>query len=115
VLSLRASYDPAELDAEASCGEIGVGPAGRKEPDVTPIIVAAVVAVVIVVGVFLVMMTRSRRDDEGERFRRVADLTSRWSRQVQAAPEESGVPSKAEPRPEMAQPRAGNTESVDPS
>ena len=52
----------------------------------TPIIVAVAVAVVIVVGVFLVMLTRSRRDDEGERFRRVADLTSHWSRQVQGAP-----------------------------
>jgi hypothetical protein len=86
---------------------------------VTPIIVAVAVAVVIVVGVFLVMMTRSRRDDEGERFRRVADLTSRWSRQVQAAPTQSSSPSipetRPEPRPEMAQPGIGKTESVDPS
>jgi hypothetical protein len=86
---------------------------------VTPIIVAVAVAVVIVVGVFLVLMTRSRRDDEGERFRRVADLTSRWSRQVQAAPAESDAPRNAqslpESRPEMAQPRVGKTESVDPS
>lgn len=81
----------------------------------TPIIVAVAVAVIIVVGVFLVLMTRSRRDDEGERFRRVADLTSRWSRQVQAAPEESGASSRAEARPEMAQPGVGKTESVDPS
>jgi len=81
---------------------------------VTPIIVAVAVAVVIVVGVLLVLMTRSRRDDEGERFRRVADLTSRWSRQVQAAPVDC-APQRAEPRPEMAQPRAGHTESVDPS
>ncbi|HEY5051411.1 MAG TPA: hypothetical protein VII50_10960 [Acidothermaceae bacterium] len=81
----------------------------------TPIIVAVAVAVVIVVGVFLVMMTRSRRDDEGERFRRVADLTSRWSRQVQAPSGESGTPSRAAARPEMAQPGAGKTESVDPS
>ena len=80
----------------------------------TPIIVAVAVAVVIVVGVLLVLMTRSRRDDEGERFRRVADLTSRWSRQVQAAPADD-EPHRAEPRPEMAQPRAGSTESVDPS
>jgi hypothetical protein len=94
---------------------------------VTPIIVAVAVAVVIVVGVFLVMMTRSRRDDEGERFRQVADLTSRWSRQVQTAPTESTPPSrpemaqpsrpesKPESKPEMAQPRAGKTESVDPN
>lgn len=81
----------------------------------TPIIVAVAVAVVIVVGVFLVLMTRSRRDDEGERFRRVADLTSRWSRQVQAAPTETTPPSRQESRPEMAQPRAGSAESVDPS
>lgn len=85
----------------------------------TPIIVAVVVAVVIVVGVFLVLMTRRRRDDEGERFRRVADLTSRWSRQVQAAPAESGASPRAESRqesrPEMAQPRGGKTESVDPN
>jgi uncharacterized membrane protein len=89
---------------------------------VTPIIVAVAVAVIIVVGVFLVMMTRSRRDDEGERFRRVADLTSRWSRQVQAAPGESGAAgaapmaeSRAESRPEMAQPGVRKTDSVDPS
>jgi hypothetical protein len=88
---------------------------------VTPIIVAVAVAVIIVVGVFLVLMTRSRRDDEGERFRRVADLTSRWSRQVQSAPTattppygpESTPESESESRPEMAQPRAGKTESVD--
>ena len=92
----------------------------------TPIIVAVVVAVVIVVGVFLVMITRRRRDDEGERFRRVADLTSHWSRQVQSAPTETTPPSepesgsisipeyRPEPRPEMAQPRGRKTESVDP-
>ncbi|HEY3926090.1 MAG TPA: hypothetical protein VGL75_16115 [Acidothermaceae bacterium] len=91
----------------------------------TPIIVAVAVAVIIVVGVFLVMMTRSRRDDEGERFRRVADLTSRWSRQVQSAPTEITPPygpdttppsrqeSRPESEPEMAPPRAGKTESVD--
>jgi hypothetical protein len=98
---------------------------------VTPIIVAVAVAVVIVVGVFLVMMTRSRRDDEGERFRRVADLTSRWSRQVQGAPSEPTPPygvettlesePESEPesgtksRPEMARRGARKTESVDPS
>jgi hypothetical protein len=86
---------------------------------VTPIIVAVAVAVIIVVGVFLVIMTRSRRDDEGERFRRVADLTSRWSRQVQSAPTEPAPPygpeSRPESKPEMAQPRAGKTESVDPN
>ena len=88
----------------------------------TPIIVAVAVAVVVVVGVLLVLMTRSRRDDEGERFRRVADLTSRWSRQVQAAPVDGAreraperAPERAEPKPQMAQPRAGHTESVDPS
>ncbi|HEY5455536.1 MAG TPA: hypothetical protein VIJ96_08700 [Acidothermaceae bacterium] len=93
----------------------------------TPIIVAVAVAVIIVVGVFLVLMTRSRRDDEGERFRRVADLTSRWSRQVQGAPTESDSTSKPEsgpisipeyqpePKPEMAQPKVGKTESVDPN
>ena len=83
----------------------------------TPIIVAVAVAVVIVVGVILVLMTRSRRDDEGERFRRVADLTSRWSRQVQAAPMDDApgrAAERADPRPEMAQPRSGNTDSVDP-
>jgi len=93
---------------------------------VTPIIVAVAVAVIIVVGVFLVLMTRSRRDDEGERFRRVADLTSRWSRQVQAAPTapppygaESTPPSrtesKPEPRPEMAERGVRKTDSVNPS
>jgi hypothetical protein len=86
---------------------------------VTPIIVAVAVAVIIVVGVFLVLKTRTRRDDEGERFRRVADLTSRWSRQVQSAPSETippyGPDSRAESKPEMAHPRAGNTDSVDPS
>jgi hypothetical protein len=86
---------------------------------VTPIIVAVAVAVIIVVGVFLVLMTRSRRDDEGERFRRVADLTSRWSRQVQAAPTQAVPTSRPEmpppSTPEMAQRRGGKTESVDPS
>jgi hypothetical protein len=49
---------------------------------VTPLIVAIAALVVVVVGVGLVILTRSRRrDDEGERFRRVADLTSKWSRQ----------------------------------
>ena len=81
----------------------------------TPIIVAVAVAVVIVIGVFLVLMSRSRRDDEGERFRRVADLTSRWSRQVQAAPTEATPTSRVDAGPEMAHPRAGNTESVDRS
>ena len=64
----------------------------------TPIIVAVAVAVIIVVGVFLVLMTRSRRDDEGERFRRVADLTSRWSRQVQSAPTDTTPPYGPESR-----------------
>lgn len=83
----------------------------------TPIIVAVAVAVVIVVGVFLVAMSRSRRDDEGERFRRVADLTSRWSRQVQAAPTQTAQTAQSAPagRPEMVQPAGGKTESVDPS
>jgi hypothetical protein len=82
---------------------------------VTPIIVAVAVAVVIVVGVLLVVMTRSRREDEGERFRQVADMTSRWSRQVQAPPTESGSAARAASKPEMAHPGAGKTESVDPS
>ncbi len=101
----------------------------------TPIIVAVAVAVVIVVGVFLVMMTRSRRDDEGERFRRVADLTSHWSRQVQGAPMERTPPygeengpestpaagleiepdSGAKPKPEMARRGVRKTDSVDPN
>ena len=101
----------------------------------TPIIVAVAVAVVIVVGVFLVMMTRSRRDDEGERFRRVADLTSHWSRQVQGAPGEHNPPygpeigSASEPtaelemepesgtkaKPEMARRGVRKTDSVDPN
>lgn len=48
----------------------------------TPFIVAIAALVVVVVGVGLVIITRGRRrDDEGERFRKVAALTSRWSRQ----------------------------------
>ena len=52
----------------------------------TPLIVAIAALVVVVVGVGLVILTRSRkRDDEGDRFRRVADLTSKWSRQGSGA------------------------------
>jgi len=53
---------------------------------VTPLIVGIAALVVVVVGVGLVILTRSRkRDDEGDRFRRVADLTSKWSRQGSGA------------------------------
>jgi hypothetical protein len=53
---------------------------------VTPLIVAIAALVVVVVGVGLVILTRTRsRDDEGERFRRVAALTSKWSRQGSGA------------------------------
>ena len=76
----------------------------------TPIIVAAAVAAIIIVGVCLVLVSRSRRDDEGERFRRVADLTSRWSRQVQQV-DRPAVP--AQPVEQPAVTRA--TESADPS
>ena len=52
----------------------------------TPLIVGIAALVVVVVGVGLVILTRSRkRDDEGDRFRRVADLTSKWSRQGSGA------------------------------
>gem|GEM_PF-2596884 len=51
----------------------------------TPFIVAIAALVVVVIGLGLVIITRARnRDDEGERFRRVAALTSKWSRQNQA-------------------------------
>jgi hypothetical protein len=76
----------------------------------TQIIVAAAVAAVIIVGVCLVLVSRSRRDDEGERFRRVADLTSRWSRQVQVGDRPAALGTPAE------QPAASRaTESADPS
>jgi hypothetical protein len=75
----------------------------------TPIIVAAAVAAIIIVGVCLVLVSRSRRDDEGERFRRVADLTSRWSRQVQQV-DRPAVPAQAAEQPAVT--RA--TESADP-
>jgi hypothetical protein len=94
----------------------------------TPIIVAAALAAVIVIGACLVLVSRSRRDDEGEQFRRVADLTSRWSRQVAERPSSiSGGVSLAEPKSksksaaesesESAAGRAviRTTESVDPS
>jgi hypothetical protein len=53
---------------------------------VTPLIVAIAALAVVVIGVGLMIITRSRkRDDEGDRFRRVADLTSKWSRQGSGA------------------------------
>ena len=76
----------------------------------TQIIVAAAVAAVIIVGVCLVLVSRSRRDDEGERFRRVADLTSRWSRQVQVV-DRSAVPAKPAEQPAASR----TTESADPT
>jgi hypothetical protein len=101
---------------------------------VTPIIVAAAVAALIVIGACLVLMSRSRRDDEGEQFRRVADLTSRWSRQVQpgqpgqppSSVSERGVSvigSESEPASEpeassatgTTRPAVRTTESVDPT
>jgi hypothetical protein len=99
---------------------------------VTPIIVGAAVAAVIVIGACLVLVSRSRRDDEGEQFRRVADLTSRWSRQVQPIQQgqqsvsvaERGVSligldsesvSEAESATGAVRPAARATESVDPT
>jgi hypothetical protein len=76
----------------------------------TQLIVAAAVAAVIIVGVCLVLVSRSRRDDEGERFRRVADLTSRWSRQVQQV-DRPAVPAMPAEQPVVT--RA--TESADPT
>jgi hypothetical protein len=82
----------------------------------TPIIVAAAVAAVIVIGACLVLMSRSRRDDEGEQFRRVADLTSRWSRQVSERPTSAQGPGlKPEPGSATTRPGVRTTESVDPS
>jgi hypothetical protein len=86
----------------------------RKDGDVTPIIVVAALAALIVIGALLVLMSRSRRDDEGEQFRRVADLTSRWSRQVQ--PGQPGQP--VTPVSERGVSVIGSeqtTESVDPT
>jgi len=81
---------------------------------VTPIILAAAVAALIVIGACLVLVSRSRRDDEGERFRRVADLTSRWSRQVQPGQPGQPVGSPAE-RGLSVIGSDETTESVDPT
>jgi hypothetical protein len=82
----------------------------------TPIIVAAAVAAVIVIGACLVLVSRSRRDDEGEQFRRVADLTSRWSRQVsERTSSVSGPGVKPESGSATTRPGARTTESVDPT
>lgn len=80
----------------------------------TPIIVAAALAALIVIGAGLVLMSRSRRDDEGEQFRRVADLTSRWSRQGQ--PGQPGQPvSSVSERGISVIGSEETTESVDPT
>jgi hypothetical protein len=50
-----------------------------------PIVAIAVVAV-IVICLCVVVVVRTRRADEGERFRHVANLTSAWSRERPAAP-----------------------------
>ncbi len=70
----------------------------------TPVIIAIAVVAAVVVVLCLVMVIRSRHDDEGERFRHVADLTSAWSRETHTLP----------PQPESP-PSKGKrtTESVD--
>ena len=47
----------------------------------TPLILAIAAGVVVVFGVGIVIAMRSRGEDEGARFRHVADITSTWSRQ----------------------------------
>jgi|SRR5450755_292698 len=47
----------------------------------TPLILAIAAGVVVVIGVGIVIAMRSRGEDEGARFRHVADITSTWSRQ----------------------------------
>jgi|GEM_PF-4216548 hypothetical protein len=47
----------------------------------TPLILAIAAGVVVVIGVGIVIAMRSRGEDEGARFRHIADITSTWSRQ----------------------------------
>ena len=47
----------------------------------TPLILAIAAAVVLVIGAGIMIAVRSRGEDEGARFRQVADITSTWSRQ----------------------------------
>jgi hypothetical protein len=70
---------------------------------VTQVVVAIAVVVAIVVLLCIVIVARSRRDDEGERFRHVADLTSRWSRENNRPPDAPSKPAKG----------SRTTESVD--
>jgi hypothetical protein len=59
---------------------------------VTPVLIAVVVAVAVVLLMSVLVVRRSRHDDEGERFRHVSDLTSAWSREQHSAPEQHGAP-----------------------
>jgi hypothetical protein len=61
---------------------------------VTPIIIAIAVVAAVVVVLCVVMVIRSRYDDEGERFRHVADLTSAWSRETHPMQQPEPPPSK---------------------
>ncbi len=47
----------------------------------TPLILAIAAGVVLVIGATIMIAVRSRGEDEGARFRHVADITSTWSRQ----------------------------------
>jgi len=47
----------------------------------TPLILAIAAGVVVVIGVGIVIALRSRGEDEGARFRHIAEITSTWSRQ----------------------------------
>jgi hypothetical protein len=77
--------------------------ADERTSTVTPVVVAIAVVVAVVVVLCIVIVARSRQDDEGERFRHVADLTSRWSRENNRPPEAPAKPAKG----------SRTTESVD--
>jgi hypothetical protein len=70
---------------------------------VLPLLLAIAVVAAIGICLCLVVILRSRRDDEGERFRHVANLTSAWSRQSGSTERPPAQPSKD----------ANATESVD--
>ena len=67
----------------------------------TPLILAIAAAVVLVIGAGIMIAVRSRGEDEGARFRHVADITSTWSRQSDRSPapypDTDSGPSRPEP------------------
>lgn len=49
------------------------------------VVIAAAAGVAVLLFIAIMLIGRSRSDDEVERFKRVSNLTSQWSRQQQSA------------------------------